>query len=104
MWVIEAASYATLAIVLAMERNGIIVFLSLWVSVALGRRNCPQETLSVFASVPPCHDRNDGDSGALSCDFFVSAAAQLAAEHLNQQSSLLANINVTIKVLDGSVS
>ena len=70
--------------------------LSLWIIVGFCERRCPQETLSLYALVPACSDAVD----TLSCDYFVRGGLQLAANHLNEQSSILKNITLEITVFD----
>ena len=65
--------------------------------VASGQsRRCPRNgTLNILAHVP-CQSLEPAGSGQ--CDVLVSSAARLAADHLNEQSSLLANFNTTVHI------
>ena len=64
-------------------------------------RRCPRNgALNVLAHVP-CQSLNKSSlkpAGSGQCDVLVSSAARLAADHLNEQSSLLANFNTTVHI------
>ena len=66
-------------------------------------RRCPRNgTLNVLAHVPcesPYETSDPEPVGSGQCDVLVYTAARLAADHLNEQSSLLANLNITVQIL-----
>lgn len=67
---------------------------TLWDPVG-GERQCPNKTLSILAFVP-CRPEE-----SVFRDSLVYSAAQLAADHLNDYSSLLADVAVKITPLNG---
>ena len=79
--------------------------LTLWAEGQFTVRHCPQEHLRIVSPIPHCEIfRTIGDG--IACDPFLYSAAQLAADHLNHNStlSLLDNITVEINKIDQEVS
>ena len=61
---------------------------------------CPNHTLNLVAFVP-CYDDTSLEWSESQCDVFVYSAAQLAADHINRDPSILSNVTVDIRPLYG---
>ena len=89
-----------------MRRVLLAVELCLCLLLALsGHRSegrCPNHTLNLVAFVP-CYDDTSLEWSESQCDVFVYSAAQLAADHINGDPTILSSVSVEIQALVPSV-